>query len=442
MNFLASIAAWMAWERRTACLRLVLLPGRIFHWARSVFPMKGLRFARWLAAAALASAVVVAETLEEQADRWTVEERGCINNLKFIFEALQAYRAEHAGRLPDSLWDLTPALIRDEQILVCPLVRNRGGLRAWSGPLHDPGYDPHSSYGYEFTRNRIATTLWRGLPPKTFREVKERQMEKLGAEGGGVAMVRCHHHAAHRLNLGFNGRVYRSGLLWEQEFTNNISLDDLALPGRLFLDRSAVRTPGPEDFPPRDPNAPARAIDLTGYYNGRLDDGWQGFPANDLAEMPSGLQEFGGVLFDARGVIQLNGMESTVQFPRSVTGIPIQQKFQRIHCLHAATFPLNLPYQIGAYVLCYADGESAELPIFYGRELADWWDESHQPVELANGRIAWAGGNRAAAAYQAVVRVFHSTWENPRPDVEVASFDFVSREEISAPFLIAITVEP
>jgi hypothetical protein len=33
------------------------------------------------------------------------------------------------------------------------------------------------------------------------------------------------------------------------------------------------------------------------------------------------------------------------------------------------------------------------------------------------------------------------TWNNPRPEVEISSIDFISYMTESAPFLIAVTVE-
>jgi hypothetical protein len=33
------------------------------------------------------------------------------------------------------------------------------------------------------------------------------------------------------------------------------------------------------------------------------------------------------------------------------------------------------------------------------------------------------------------------TWNNPRPEEEIASLDFVSAKQSAAPFLVAVTVE-
>jgi hypothetical protein len=35
-----------------------------------------------------------------------------------------------------------------------------------------------------------------------------------------------------------------------------------------------------------------------------------------------------------------------------------------------------------------------------------------------------------------------STWENPRPEIEVTTIDFVSAMSRCGPFLIALTAEP
>jgi hypothetical protein len=48
--------------------------------------------------------------------------------------------------------------------------------------------------------------------------------------------------------------------------------------------------------------------------------------------------------------------------------------------------------------------------------------------------VAWKGKDGR--------RVYVSTWENPWPDVEIVSMDFVSAMTRCGPFLIAVTAEP
>ena len=40
------------------------------------------------------------------------------------------------------------------------------------------------------------------------------------------------------------------------------------------------------------------------------------------------------------------------------------------------------------------------------------------------------------------LRLYLSSYENPRPDVEVVSIDYVSAMTQAAPFLVAMTIEP
>jgi hypothetical protein len=56
--------------------------------------------------------------------------------------------------------------------------------------------------------------------------------------------------------------------------------------------------------------------------------------------------------------------------------------------------------------------------------------------------MVWVGENNASRRYEAKVRLFMSTLENPRPDKQVVSIDFVSSRSVYGPFLVALTAEP
>ncbi len=72
------------------------------------------------------------------------------------------------------------------------------------------------------------------------------------------------------------------------------------------------RLPDLRKIPPRDPKAKSNLLDLSGKYNGRLDDSWQPdtdnpvLQQNHLGAMPQGMRRFGPIEFDVRGVVQLN----------------------------------------------------------------------------------------------------------------------------------------
>jgi hypothetical protein len=196
-------------------------------------------------------------------------------------------------------------------------------------------------------------------------------------------------------------------------------------------------------IPPRDPDTPAALIDLSAYYNGSLDATWHagGLTNNTLAELPSGIQEFEGVRFDVRGVVQLQGRAAadqlSVTFPKAVAGIPVHRRAQKVHVLHACGWAAEPGTVIGHYVLHYANGERRERPIVYGQDLRDWWAVAE---EGSQARVGWSGPN-AANPGGPPKSIYLTSWDNPLPEVEVTHLDYTSTMSASAPFLIAITVE-
>ena len=118
--------------------------------------------------------------------------------------------------------------------------------------------------------------------------------------------------------------------------------------------------------------------------------------------------------------------------------IPIAQKGRRLHFLHAGWGPTKrIGAEVGVYRLHYADGQQKEIPIIYGAHLRHYYqrDDPKEVLALAeNTRVAWQDKTR--------VQIFETTWENERPDVAIASLDYVSRKTGMQPSLFAITVEP
>jgi len=252
--------------------------------------------------------------------------------------------------------------------------------------------------------------------------------------------------------------------------------DDTSVPIR--LSEEAPLPPGIPDlerdrWPTRDPAASPLLIKLDRYYTGVLDALF--YPSaddlnydDDLSGLPAGLQRFGGVIFDVRGVILLRAdlpgptrREVGVRwhdYPERVEGIAIGRRFQKLHVLHAAStaeFAHTIPRLlkeaqrksrpvIGAYVLHYADGARHPYDLQYGRDLRTWWwgARGDEAAEAERATVAWVGTNGASSRCEAKVRLFLSTFENPRPDVEVVSVDFTSKLTPFAPFLVAMTIEP
>ena len=160
-----------------------------------------------------------------------------------------------------------------------------------------------------------------------------------------------------------------------------------------------------------------------------------------------------------RGVVWLNSDPAEsfcyADFPHKVEGIAIGRRFQKLHVLHAAHKYWGMtpemvrdsqgnPLPIGAYILRYADGAQHEIEIQYGRDLRHWWwgGRGDSEAEAERAKVVWVGTNATSRRYDAKIRLFLSTFENPRPEVEVVSVDFVSRKTPFAPFMVAMTVEP
>jgi hypothetical protein len=373
-------------------------------------------------------------------DRAAEEKAACTRNLKLIYDAIQAFQEDHRD-LPNWLSDLVPQYLADANVLVCPVCRRTGQTEG--PPLADPKLP--SSYLFEFCPvplGKMATNA----PTRTRREWKRRQM---GLVGSVVPLVRCRHHDP-VLNLAFDGRVYDSPSSWERVWTNRVSLLELT-PVRIFADERPPEATAPAKpaaasrFPPRDPEARKALLDLTPFYNAGLNESWHGTRGNDLAALPTGVQTFGGVEFDVRGIVQLGSKSpSATNYPALIKGIPVKQKCQRLCFLHAAGFGTagDEGKQIGSYVVHFAGNPMRlEIPIRYGHEVRDWHALAGEPAAPQELKVAWKGENPHSKSAGRSIRLFLTTWTNLVPGLEVETIDFVSALGVPAPFLIAVSVE-
>jgi hypothetical protein len=359
--------------------------------------------------------------------------------LKIIYEAIQNYRADHKD-IPNWLSDLVPQYINDANFLTCPACKRTGEIE--SGALADPKIP--CSYLYEFCPLQLGKIDAPSHPAKTRREWKQRQM---GLVGSIVPIVRCRHHAV-VLNLAFDGRIYESPPSWEVLLTNLLDVAELQ-PARIFAADSNANAgeksaPPAPTYPPRDPQAKPGLIDLTAYYNAALTESWQGNEKNDLASLPTGVQNLAGVDYDVRGIVQVGSIERAAErFPARIDRIKIQQKCARLHFLHSAGFGsvTDEGQQVGSYIVHFATNRmQLEIPIIYGPDVRNWHRlAGEQPSTDSN--LAWQGTNALSADSHDLIRLFTTTWVNLVPGVEIESIDFVSSMGKVAPFLIAITVD-
>ncbi|HMO63971.1 MAG TPA: hypothetical protein PKE47_01875, partial [Verrucomicrobiota bacterium] len=195
--------------------------------------------------------------------------------------------------------------------------------------------------------------------------------------------------------------------------------------------------------PPRDPAAPPQLIDLTRHYNATLTGHWHpGQGASDLSELPRGVQTLAGTPFDLRGLIQVGERPRTGEpYPRQVTGIGVGLPCRRLHFLHAAimAYDVSPGTRIGTYRLRYADGLTREIAIVIGRDVADWFSQAQEDLDPMV--VAWTGENESSRQGGRHIRLFKTTWENPRPDSVIESLDFIATHPRACPFLVAVTAE-
>jgi hypothetical protein len=367
------------------------------------------------------------------------EKDGCSKNLKAIYAAIEGYRRANKD-LPNWFADLVPDYLPDVNVLICPVSRRTGRVDA--PQLSDPRIA--SSYLFEFCPLPLGANA-PANPKVTRREWKRKQM---GVVGSVVPLVRCRLHPT-ALNLSFDGRVYESPPAWESMLTNMVDPETLT-PARMFpaTDAPAKAAAAKKIFPARDTNATPRLLDLTPFYNARLTDTWHGEPnaaGNDLASLPTGVQNIGGVEYDVRGVVQLGSKAPTAnRFPTNALGIKVRQKCRKLHFLHSAAFgrPSDDGKQIGVYVLRFAANQMRlEVPIVYGKDVRDWHYWAAEKEAAPGLKMAWKGENVTSKAANSYIRLFETTWTNLVPDIEIESIDFVSNLSQPAPFLIAISLE-
>lgn len=194
-------------------------------------------------------------------------------------------------------------------------------------------------------------------------------------------------------------------------------------------------------IPPRNPQATAGMIDLTAYYNRskRVGD-------NSMATLPSGLQAFAGTAFDVRGVVQLSdqvGPAPLSPLTNAVRGIQVNRTCRKLHFLHAtASRVMDGTNEVSSYFVHYVDGRTQRVVNIYGRDVRAWWTTGNESLTADGATLVWMGTNPGVELDDAgSLRMFKRSWNNPWPDVEVVSIDFISNAKGVSPFLVALTAE-
>jgi hypothetical protein len=215
-------------------------------------------------------------------------------------------------------------------------------------------------------------------------------------------------------------------------------------------------------IPARSPVANPNLIDLTPHYTACLEAATYftgGVEMADFRNLPTGQVKFAGVEFDVRGVIQLRRTDpkgrafqpSWDEYPQEIAGLAVNRRIARLHTLQGASGEevLDTKYgmPIARLIWHYVDGTQAATEVIYGRDLRGMWlpdSKAGAPDHTELGKLVW--DDRATewglAVVQGMVRLYMTSYDNPRPELKVVSLDYVSTMTAAAPFLVALTVEP
>ena len=172
-----------------------------------------------------------------------------------------------------------------------------------------------------------------------------------------------------------------------------------------------------------------------------------------MKALPAGEHVFGGVKFNiyemptspVPQVLMLGGNGVPGNLPQEITGIPINTKADALFFLHTARLDRRLndrereekkQFELCKYVVHYADGQTAEVPVLAEVDIDHF--AQREPQAIPGAQIAWTakfdGSDESAVVYA-------KQWNNPRPGVEIKSVDMVygKDKDRGVPVLIAVT---
>jgi hypothetical protein len=204
-------------------------------------------------------------------------------------------------------------------------------------------------------------------------------------------------------------------------------------------------------------------IDIQSKANVKLTDDFHGDNAgNNLAEVPKGEQTFKDVKFKIEEkCLQLGSVllkETNRDFPEKFEGIAVGKPFAKLHILHAMGHgvvferePDQLPKDkvVAKFTVHYEDKSTEAIPVVYDEDVVDWWyaqGVQHFDRVPTKAQIGWEGKNDAARKIDQAdlkMRLYLTTWKNPKPDKKVTHIDYATTtfKEGPAAFCVALTAE-
>jgi hypothetical protein len=184
------------------------------------------------------------------------------------------------------------------------------------------------------------------------------------------------------------------------------------------------------------------AVDLQARANQKRVDDFptiRNLPGNNLAALAGGKHELPGIAFQVGDGLLHLGSTLLKELPKKIE-IKIGKKFNTLYVLHSAAYAVDEgKVTIATYILHYDDGKSQTIAVVNERDVASFWKRPGA-LEPTAAREAWVGTNDFVKKNGAEIRLFVSSWENPRPGSTVLTIEFVSAMTKAAPFCVAMTV--
>lgn len=395
-------------------------------------------------------------------------------------EALQAFRRQNQGRYPASLAELIRHGYLQPGDAACPQSFASNSTESDIFLLTTSrrnGGDRTGFFEYELSEQvdltkEAAMYFEPGDPHYTRGDLKRELLRRACNEQ--VPLLRCDQHGSQcpkeiasengRRNATAVGTIYWSGLYWEQEWTADVPTTSRDLNVLFGLK-------GPPFFVDKAPSLPG-AIDLRPWASGFGDVAWWWeYPLFDEGERRQRTPTLRPFFQEKHGCVRavdgsewwINGLaqfrgkfdESADKYHQSTSPdfldqrrrLPIHQRFSRATWLQGTLWAADFGERVGQLVWHFANGQTKSAPIHYGQETARFWGDDEQ---IRNEKLfpdfvppAWKCEQRVADVLRRrELRLYRQTWNNPHPEWEVTSLDFVSNTNCpAAPFLIAIRVE-
>jgi beta-galactosidase len=162
-------------------------------------------------------------------------------------------------------------------------------------------------------------------------------------------------------------------------------------------------------------------------------------PDNDISALPTGIQYFKECPYDIiepdknndKSCILLKG-EPRMYFPAEITGIKVGRKLKWLKFLQTGCYMSKKYGNVAEYIIHYVDGKKEIVPVIAGQNIADWTGQQ----DLPDARVVWQGHEKN---FPSGIGIYSYHWENPRPDAEIKSIDYIKTGDKGIPVLIAVT---